>query len=241
MKLLTKSHLKQSIRNYSKVYNSYMKIKTLTNKVKVYNKQKIFGIGRNKTGTSSLTVVMQELGYVIGDQKVAELFFDDWRKRDFRRLIQYCHTAEFFQDIPFSIPFTYIVLDNAFKGSKFILTVRDDPEQWYNSITKFHAKIYGKNGRIPTKDDLQNATYNYKGMPYEFKKHIYNTPEDDPYNKEILIKHYINYNKSAMGYFRDRPNDLLILNIAEKGAYKKLTKFLGKKSLRTEFPWVNKT
>ena len=146
--------LREKLQKNESAKKLYHKYKTYINTIKVYDKPKIFGIGRNKTGTSSLTAAMQELGYIVGRQKEAELLFDDWIKRDFRKLIKYCHTAQFFQDIPFSLPYTYIIMDHAFKGSKFILTIRDNPEKWYNSITKFHAKIYGKNGQIPTKEDL---------------------------------------------------------------------------------------
>lgn len=118
---------------------------------------KVFGIGRNKTGTTSLKMAMMQLGYVVRNQRTAELFLDDWAERDFRRLINYCKTAQFFQDVPFSLPCTYKALDEHFKGSKFILPVRNSPEEWYESLVRVHSKLWGKNGRVPTKEDLQNA------------------------------------------------------------------------------------
>lgn len=45
---------------------------------------------------------MALLGYVVGNQHQAELMFDDRVKRDFRRITQYCKTAQFFQDAPIS-------------------------------------------------------------------------------------------------------------------------------------------
>lgn len=209
--------------------------------IKVRGKQKIFCIGLNKTGTTSMKVAMKELGFAVGDQRSAEMLVDDWARRDFRRLIRYCRSAQFFQDVPFSYPFTYIAIDQAFPGSKFILTVRDTPEQWYKSLTRFHAKKWGKDGRIPTKEDLQEATYIYKGRPWHTNRLYSITPEDDPYNKELLIKDYIDYNRMVCDYFRHRPDDLLVLNIAEKEAYPKLCYFLGKPCKKKEFPWANKT
>ena len=44
-----------------------------------------------------------------------------------------------------------------------------------------------------------------------------------------------------MDYFEDRPNDLLVLNVAEKGAFQKLCDFLAISSEKTEFPWENRT
>jgi len=165
----------------------------------------------------------------------------DWARRDFTKIIKYCRFSTFFQDIPFSLPFTYQALDIAYPGSKFILTIRDNPDQWYNSLTKFHSKLWGKNGRIPTKEDLQNATYIYKGQPWDTAQLIFNSPEEDPYNKELLINYYNAHNQNVKEYFKHRPNDLLVLNVSKKNAYKNLCKFLDIQSKTNNFPWENKT
>ena len=210
-------------------------------KLKHSNDPKIFGIGDNKTGTTSLKSAMKDLGYKIGDQRQAEHLHLEWANRDFKPIIEYCKTAEFFQDFPFSKPFTYVALDQAFPNSKFILTVRDNAEQWYSSLTKFHAKLWGKDGRIPSKEDLQDATYIFKGRPWIMNRINYMTPEDNPYQKDILIQSYLDHNNSVKDYFKHRPEDLLVLNVAEKGAYRKLCEFLGKPVIQEEFPWENKT
>jgi 3-oxoacyl-[acyl-carrier-protein] synthase III len=62
--------------------------------VRSVGKQKIFCVGCNKTGTTSLEVALRELGYIMGDQATAELLtIQYWGKRDFRRIIRYCYTA----------------------------------------------------------------------------------------------------------------------------------------------------
>lgn len=205
------------------------------------NEPKIFGIGNNKTGTTSLKKAMEDLGYKVGDQRQAELLHTEWAERNFQPIINYCKSAEFFQDFPFSKPFTYVALDQAFPNSKFILSVRDDADQWYNSITKFHAKLWGKDGRVPTKEDLKNGNYIYTGRPWEMNRLTYTTPEDNPYQKDLLVQSYIDYNNSVIEYFRHRPQDLLVLNLAEKNAYRKLCEFLGQPVTQEEFPWENKT
>jgi hypothetical protein len=107
----------------------------------------------------------EELGFVVGYQREAELLMEDYFEEDYERIIKYCKKAEVFQDVPFSFPDTYKILDKEFPNSKFILTVRDSSDQWYTSITKFHAKLFG-NGNIPTWEDLKNAEYIYKGWIY---------------------------------------------------------------------------
>lgn len=211
------------------------------NSLKSNKKEKIFGIGYNKTGTTSLEKAMLQLGFRIGDQRSGELLNVDWAQRNFKPIIDHCKTAEFFQDVPFSKPFTFIALDQAFPNAKFILTIRDSPEQWYNSLTGFHSKLWGKDGKIPSKEDLQNAMYISKGWVWTMNRLSYTTPEDNPYQKDILIKSYVDYNNSVVEYFRHRQSDLLILNVAKAGAYRKLCEFIGKPTTFEEFPWENKT
>src|SRR5690606_27053905 len=159
-------------------------------------KQKIFCIGRNKTGTTSLAAEFQELGFPVGRQRTAEELIDFYIRGDFKPIIEYCKSAQVFQDVPFSWPVTYRHLDEAFPNSRFILTIRDDSEEWYNSLTKFHSKIFGQ-GNIPNSQQLKNAQYVYKGFMWKVNRAIYGTPEDDPYNKQILIQHYEDYNKEV--------------------------------------------
>lgn len=217
------------------------KLYTAKQYVKVYNKPKIFGIGANKTGTTSLKAVMAELGFVVGYQTKAEKLLPAWARRDFSPILKYCYSAEFFQDIPFSLPYTYVALDQAFPKSKFILTVRDNTEQWYNSITRSHAKIWGKDGKIPTEQDLKEADYHYPGGVWKSFNLLFETPPSDLYNKETFFAFYEQYNREVIRYFRHRPEDLLVLNVAEKGAYRRLCDFLGVEGGKEDFPWKNRT
>jgi len=102
---------------------------------------------------------LRELGYYVAPQRPAELLLENWYNNNFKSIIKFVrYNGQAFQDIPFSLPGTYEVLDRAFPDSKFILTIRDDAEKWYQSVTKFHSRIFG-NGTIPVKEDLMNAIY----------------------------------------------------------------------------------
>ncbi len=208
--------------------------------VQVIGRTKIFCVGRNKTGTTSLAAALRGLGLAVGDQFQAERLAKDWATRDFRRLFRYCRTAEAFQDIPFSWPFTWQALDQRFPGSKFILTVRNSADEWYDSMIRFHAAMFG-HGRIPTIEDLRASDYIRPGAAYEVNRMLYDTPEDDPYNKGRLIASYETHNRAVVEYFRHRPGDLLVLNVAAPEAYPKLCAFLGKPVAHRAFPWENKT
>lgn len=204
-------------------------------------KPKIFCIGLNKTGTTTLEKILKDFNYKLGDQSSGELLFKDWFRRDFKSTIALSKTADAFQDAPFSFPFTFIALDQNFPNAKFILTVRDSSEQWYNSLLKFHSKLWADGINPPTTENLKNAKYRYKGFAYEGLKVIFNTPDADIYNKEILLEYYKNHNYQVMEYFRSRPEKLLVINVSNDNDYLRLCDFLKKEPTHKTFPWENKT
>ena len=211
------------------------------NIIKHSSKPKVFCIGHGKTGTTSVEKALRDLKFKIGDQVKGELLLDAYVKRDFKAIIKFCKTAEAFQDAPFCFKFTFMALDIAYPDSKFILTIRDSPNQWYESLCNFHSKLYGDNGNLPTVSDLKNTTYRYKGYAWDVRRFVYGMDEhSNPYDKETLINYYTSHNENIQDYFKNKDN-LLVINVAEKDAYKKMCTFLQVKPLYNDFPWENKT
>ena len=111
----------------------------------------------------------------------------------------------------------YKELDKLIPGSKFILTIRDE-ESWYKSVNRHigdlrspeHEWIYGKG----------------KGLPKN--------------GKANTIKIYNNHNKEVIDYFKDRPNDLLVIDFTKGDKWDKLCAFLEKDVPNTPFPHYNK-
>jgi tetratricopeptide (TPR) repeat protein len=201
---------------------------------------KIFCVGRNKTGTTSLAAALASLGFTVGLQARGEALARDWAQRDFRRIFELCRTADAFQDVPFSRTDTYRVLDLQFPGSKFILTVRDSAEQWYESLTSFHTRIVDK-GRLPTADDLKVFNYRYPGYLWESAQANYGIDETSLYDRTIYIAHYEDHNRQVVDHFKDRPRDLLVFNVAEAEAMSALCAFLGVEHDGRPMPHRNKT
>ncbi len=204
------------------------------------NNPKIFCVGRNKTGTTSLEAALKMLGYRVGRQRDAELLFEVWGRRDFRSLIAYCHTAEAFQDVPFSHDYTFQAMDPAFPGSKFILTVRDSPEQWYESLIRFHSKRLNK-GRIPTPDDLRSDPYVYNGWLWRQKELVFGPEEHTLFQEELSKSHYVRHEALIVDYFRHRQSDLLVLNLADQDSMRRLCAFLGHSWNGQQMPLLNKS
>jgi hypothetical protein len=203
--------------------------------------QKIFCIGRNKTGTTSIHKIFQQLEIPVGAQREAERLAPDWGVGRYDRIEQYVRYGGIaFQDVPFSLPGTYREMDERFPGSKFILSVRDSADVWYDSLVRFQSKLFG-NGSTPTKEDLQKATYIHKGWVWKMNRFIHNTPEDDLYNEEAFKSSYLKHNADVKEYFSDRPEQLLVVNLKEVEAAKKISAFLNTGKGIEEIPWENKT
>lgn len=208
-------------------------------KLRLRGKVRYFCIGRNKTGTTSIAAAFKRMGYRVGRQRPAQAMVSEYINREFGPLIEFCSTAEMFQDFPFSCPDTYRYLDKAFPGAKFILSVRDSADQWYESLVRFHALRFGKGGRVPTAEDLKTAPSIWTGRPWETNRALYDSPEDDPYHKGTLIEHYNAHNQAVRDYFKNRPSDFIEINVARKTDYRRLVEFIGADSSDDGFPWEN--
>jgi tetratricopeptide (TPR) repeat protein len=202
--------------------------------------RKVFCVGRNKTGTTSIEAALRSFGLTMGLQARGEMLKGDWARRDFSRILGLCRTADAFQDVPFSNPYTYQAVDAGFPRSKFILTIRDTAEQWFESLLRFHTKIVGK-GRLPTADDLRSFEYRYKGYLWDAFVMNYGDDERLLYNRDAYIASYIAHNRSVADYFRHRPDDLLVLNVGEPDSMRRLCEFLGVAYRGQEMPHLNRT
>lgn len=200
-------------------------------------RQKVFCIGRNKTGMTSLKTALSDLGYRVGDQRRTERLIRHYRDRDFQPIIDYCRTADAFQDVPFSLPFTYVVMDQAFPDSKFILSVRD-PDDWYRSYIRHQKQVVGTD-ELPTPEELKNHPYVWDGWLYDVKVWA-GRPEEKFYDEAFLKECFVRYNRNVRDYFRFKDN-LLVVNVADDSAYQELCAFLGEEPLHDAMPWENKT
>ena len=62
--------------------------------VRFRNKQKVFVIGFNKTGTTSIQAALGELGYILGDQASAERLLKDVMQNNYKPLLDYCDVLQ---------------------------------------------------------------------------------------------------------------------------------------------------
>lgn len=174
---------------------------------------KIFGVGLQKTGTSTLGRSLNILGYKI-DERTSYDLMEAVLEGTYENLVRE-KVKEFdgFEDTPW--PMLYKELDEWFPESKFILTVRDS-DAWIVSMIK-----------------------HFGDKPNDFKKWFYGAPA--PYGNEVqYIEKFKAHNDAVKEYFINRPSDFLIIDFEKGEGWKEICQFLGKEIPNEQFPHLNK-
>lgn len=208
-------------------------------RVRIRGRRKIFVVGMNKTGTTSMDRALIDLGYLPADEWRFTTMFDRHLQGELPidDILRECATAEHFQDIPFSTPRGFWrEVYKKYPDARYILTVRDSAEVWFNSLCKFQSKTYKTDG-LPGYEDFKNS-YNGSGMALRLMEYIFG--DSEYYDRDEYTEIYNNHVREITEFFDDKPN-LLVVNVAEKDAYRKLCEFLGEEMKYEEFPWMNKT
>lgn len=190
---------------------------------------RVFGIGMHKTGTSSLHAAFQILGlnsFHWGTGEAPMIWYEMNSIGKSKTLEQWYALS----DLP--IPLLYRKLDAAYPGSKFILTVRDEND-WLKSVEGLW-------------DYKRNST-RYMWDIYPFSNHIhtalYGQKHFDPV---VFLNRYRRHNADVKEYFKDRPDDLLVLDIDQDfdetdNKWPELCKFLKLPVPTVPYPIHNKT
>ena len=135
------------------------------------------------------------------------------------------------------MPSFYEKIELLYPGAYFILTVRNSSEEWFQSLIRFHSKVFGSGKALPTREMLENSNYIYKGFAYDSIVALFGP---NLYDKEAYIQVYEDHIRDACKYFEGNEN-FLKLNIAETDSYSKLCDFLNVQPLAQSFPHENKS
>lgn len=105
-------------------------------------RNKVFGVGYLKTGTTSLRRAFERLGYKhCGWSKANRALY---KRGDFDALLDIARRHESFEDLPWNKPDLIEFLLPHFPRARFVLTVRDE-SAWLRSWHKHNAKWGGHN------------------------------------------------------------------------------------------------
>jgi hypothetical protein len=191
-------------------------------------KNKIFGIGLNKTGTTSLGKYFSLLGYkhyckrnagdseYVSGGKLIEII----QKNNINKIYRLADNFEIFEDWPW--PLIYKELYYKYPSSKFILTIRKNEDEWFDSLLRHSYKTGPTNQRL--------LVYGH-----------YNPNENNKIDHTIIYK---NHNNDVIKFFNENDqNRLLILNTDDLNKEEKIYNFIDKyydKNNYIKYPHANK-
>lgn len=170
---------------------------------------KVFGLGFQKTGTSTLEAMLRRMGYneILSYHQFRDmadtdgLTLEDVKARAME-LVQTCEVAK---DTPW--PLFYKELDAAFPGAKFIHIIRDR-DAW-----------------------IKSAVGDFAHWPNMIHQAIYGVPCPKDH-EEIWLERYDRHNAEVATYFEGRPDDYLQLHLEDGLTYEKICPFLNKPILQ---------
>jgi hypothetical protein len=170
---------------------------------------RIFGIGLQKTATNSLHRALQILGYdsLHWGSGEAPMIWQEMSALGRSRTIEQWYAVS---DLP--IPLLYGQLDRAYPGSKFILTVRDE-RKWLRSVQRFWDPRYNPTRHLWDVYPISNTLH----------KALYGRIDFDA---QTFLATYRKHNAEVREYFKDRPGDLLVMNMDDGAGWCCLCPFL---------------
>jgi hypothetical protein len=182
---------------------------------------KVFGIGFQKTGTSSLDAAFRSLGY----RTDRGVFLNTPNKKSslwigppltntnvLERVLPITREKEAFSDNPW--PLLYRDLDSLFPDSKFVLTVRE-PQSWLESLVRHFGS---------EESDMLEWIYGVRSVRG---------------NEQRCLQVYETHNAAVREHFAARPDALLELDVARDARWDELCTFLGNAIPAQPFPRAN--
>ena len=118
---------------------------------------------------------------------------------------------------------TFRLLDTKYPGSRFIYTTRDR-EPWLKSCEWLWVR---------------NSDY-FKQSVFLRKVHIW-LYGSGQFDRSGFMAAYDRHQNDVLGYFAERPDDLLVLDICGGAGWDKLCFFLNLPVPKVPFPWTNKS
>jgi sulfotransferase family protein len=176
---------------------------------------KVFGLGLNKTGTSSLHRALELLGYRSlhwGGMEAHERILSAMDDR--KRMLEYLDPEPDAISDVIAVTYYFYLADLQYPGSKFILTLRD-MDDWLDSRRRHVER--NRERKEAGEYEGEFLTVDLDTWAIEYRRH------------EAVVR----------TYFESRPDDLLAFRPAD-GDWQPLCAFLGHAVPDVPFPWENR-
>ena len=209
------------------------------------DREKVFVIGLNKTGTTSMAHILREAGLLVADQREFEILTARWlsghmTRRSFERKLRKkirCYQA--FQDIPFSLPDLTPFLWERYPEAKFILTKRSSGEEWASSLEGMFLRWSENQAGVHSWDVLEEAHYRTKGFPALLLTRLGGRRERPISFKEFAHIHddYLEFVTLLSSFIGRR--SLLVVDLKEVDALERIESFICRSSGLSVVPHLN--
>jgi hypothetical protein len=184
---------------------------------------RIFGIGMQRTGTTSLGEAFEILGFDswhFNNGNDARLIWEETnhagKSRTLERWYALC-------DNP--MPLLYRQLDRSYPGAKFILTIRGEAA-WLDSVR-----------RLWSPDDNPHR-WTWDVYPISNRLHAALYGRED-FDATIFAERYRRHNAEVREYFKGRSGDLLVMDMDAAAGWPELCGFLGLPIPAVPYPMKN--
>jgi hypothetical protein len=184
---------------------------------------RIFGIGLQRTATTSLFEAFKTLGFDSFHWETGDKARDIWDEMNAEGRSWMLERYYALCDLP--IPLLYKKLDVAYPNSKFILTVRDE-QAWLKSVERLWNPAYNP------------SRWEWDVWPFSNRIHraLYGRTDFDP---ETMLATYRRHNLEVKRYFARRDNDLLIMQMDLRDGWPELCHFLDQPVPDVPYPRTN--
>ena len=186
----------------------------------VSNDPKVFVIGFHKTGLTSLGAALSLLGYEVCHRAkpVREVLGHDHmmdllQEKNYAPIFSIAQSFNAFHDNPWF--WLYKELDAEFPKSKFILSTRKEKD-WLKSANNYFGT---------SSSDFRQLVYGEASMVG---------------NETLYLNRYRRHNEEVRAWFKNRPSQLLELDIIARPGWNTLCNFLHKPVPKSPFPHLNK-
>jgi hypothetical protein len=178
-------------------------------------KTKVFGVGYHKTGTTTLGICLKQLGYY--HQSSSREAFLVYHENGAAPLIPVLKYFDSFEDWPW--PLMYREIYDAYPDAKYVLTVREDPEVWFQSVNRHVKRGAGDN--------------------FKFRQYIYG--EEFPEKaREKYLNQYHAHNAAVRKFFIEQNADFIELCWERGDGWNELCQFLEEPVPKAPFPHANR-
>lgn len=195
-------------------------------------KPKVFVIGLNHTGTTSMGSYLVNAGLLLAPQRTFERMRPDYDAGNWDKLAHEIDKYDAFQDSPFSsvsVPFLDF-LQKRYPESKFILTRRGTAAEWQATMERLHRKNWYGDVDVITWKHVKEVNYVHETFIYDALMRVVKSEAYPPYDPGIWMNRYDRYNHMVRNHFHGAPN-FLEINLADSGSEVTLQSFLGWKEL----------